>query len=133
MRLLMAAGLAAFGLGVADCAAAPALFTAAQAQTGQADYGRYCASCHGADLRGITGPALVGPDFAKASDHYTLGLVFGGMVDTTPAGAPDSLSHGEYIAIMAYILAKNGYPAGAAALTFTGAKHSGTPFYAQGQ
>lgn len=134
MGRVIAAWLVAFGWGVAHCAAAaPALFTTAQAKAGQAAYGQYCASCHGADLRGITGPALVGPDFAKASDHYTLGLVFGGLVDTTPAGAPDSLSHGTYTLIMAYILAKNGYPAGAAALTFAGAKHSAAPFYAQAQ
>ncbi len=111
--------------------AAPALFTATQAVQGQADYGQYCASCHGADLHGITGPSLVGPEFAKASDHYTLGLLFGGLVDTTPAGAPDSLTHREYTNIMAYILAKNGYPAGPKILTFQGAKHSQVPFYAQ--
>ncbi len=111
--------------------AAPALFTASQAALGQAAYGQYCQSCHGADLHGITGPSLVGPEFAKASDHYTLGLVFGGLVDTTPAGAPDSLTHREYTNIMAYILAKNGYPAGRQILTFQGAKHSQVPFYAQ--
>ncbi len=135
MRRMMAAWLTAWLTGFAastgSCAAAPSLFTAAQAQAGQAAYGQYCSSCHGANLQGITGPALVGPVFAKASDHYTLGLVFGGLVDTTPAGAPDSLSHGEYTMIMAYILAKNGYPAGANILTFTGAKHSDMPFYAQ--
>lgn len=118
---------------VTPAAAAPSLFAAAQARTGQAMYAQYCQSCHGAALQGIPGPALAGPDFARASDHYTLGLIFEGLTETTPAGAPASLTRTEYTDIMAYILAKNGYQSGPTRLTYQTALHSPAPFFAQGQ
>jgi mono/diheme cytochrome c family protein len=123
--------LVLFGLALAPLPAvgAPALFTAAQAVTGAGMYGQACAGCHGADLRGITGPALVGTEFAAAKDGYTVGLVFNNIWESTPAGAPDSLSKTEYVDIMAYIMARNGLSAGDAALTFAGASVSGVAFY----
>jgi mono/diheme cytochrome c family protein len=119
------------GLGLAPlpAVAAPALFTAAQAASGAATYGRDCASCHGTALQGVTGPALVGQAFASAADHYTVALVFNNIWQGTPAGAPDSLSQTEYVDIMAYIMARNGLPAGMVALTYRGAAASGAPFY----
>jgi hypothetical protein len=48
-----------------------------------------------------------------------------------PAGAPGSLTHDQYTAIMAYILQKNGYPAGSTALDFTATQTSTVPLVSQ--
>jgi len=109
--------------------ARPGLYSAPQAAAGAALYARDCAACHGADLRGITGPALVGQDFARPADHYTVGIVFNTIWQGTPAGAPDSLSKTTYLDIMAYIMARNGLPAGPSALTYRTAIDSDAPFY----
>ncbi len=109
--------------------AAPALYSARQAAAGAVLYAQHCAACHGARLQGLTGPGLVGQDFASKSDHYTLGIVFTNVWQGTPAGAPDSLSKSTYVDIMAYIMAQNGLPAGNTALTYNGASVSTAPFY----
>jgi hypothetical protein len=56
-------------------------------------------------------------------------LVFNNIWEGTPAGAPDSLSKTEYVDIMAYIMARNGLPAGRATLSYDGARGSTVPFY----
>jgi len=112
----------------AAAAQGPLLFTAAQAGQGAVDYGRYCASCHGGALQGLTGPKLVGQDFASAGDHYSLGLVFTNLWEGTPAGAPDSLSRTQYVDIMAFLLLKNGFAPGPEPLTFDSAAASKTAF-----
>ncbi len=111
-------------------AASPS-FTAAQAATGHTQYGQACAACHGADLRGITGPALIGQAFAKPADHYTLALIFNTIWQGTPAGAPDSLSRSEYLNITAYILSRNGFAPGPTPLTYATATTSRAPIASQ--
>jgi hypothetical protein len=77
----------------------------------------------------VSGPALVGPAFAARGDGYTVGEVFNEVWEGTPAGAPDSLSPGVYVDVMAYLLARNGYLPGLEALTFAGASASPVAFY----
>jgi len=128
-RLKFSGSLLAMALPAMAAFAAPAgIYTAAQAKAGQLAYTQSCESCHGSALQGISGPKLIGQDFAKASDHYTLGLVFTNLWEGTPAGAPDSLSHATYVNIMAYLLAKNGYPSGTVALNFNEADQSRAAF-----
>jgi mono/diheme cytochrome c family protein len=115
--------------GAAPGGAALGPFTAAQAAAGQTQYNQACAACHGADLRGRTGPALIGDAFAAKSDGYTLAIVFNNVWEGTPAGAPDSLSRSGYVNIMAYLMARNGVAPGTAPLTFAGAAASTAPFY----
>jgi mono/diheme cytochrome c family protein len=94
------------------------LYTDAQARHGRVVYLADCESCHGASLQGISGPKLVGRDFAAAADGFTVGLVFTNLWEGTPAGEPDSLSRTDYVDVMAYLMEANGYPAGKRALTF---------------
>ena len=48
-----------------------------------------------------------------------------------PAGNPGSLSHDQYAQVMAFILSKNGYPAGATALDYNAALGSSVPLVSQ--
>ena len=61
----MAVEIAAGGAGqpVPQISPRPALFTEAQAASGEALYRQSCAACHGATLTGGTAPALTGPAF----------------------------------------------------------------------
>lgn len=106
--------------GVANSkSAGGAYYTPAQAVAGQKAYNANCASCHGTNLEGVKAPALSGPGMAgsqKVSDIY------GFMVQQMPAGAPGSLSAVQYTTIMAYLLKKNGHPAGNKPLTAASAK-----------
>ncbi len=101
-------------------------FTARQVSAGRANFARSCAQCHGANLQGGAGPALSGPTFKTLSSkvHANVSDVFGYMTSNMPMNAPASLSHDQYVAIMAYILSKNGYKAGNSALTYGGATSS---------
>jgi len=125
-----------------DCAAdakpkkgkgAPALFTAGQAELGKKTYEEKCAFCHAPDLNGRAGPALRGKFFAAPSHGYKLRDIFKIVAENMPATAPGSLSHEEYVQIMAYILLNNGYPAGEAAMTFEEISRSKVPLRFYGE
>jgi mono/diheme cytochrome c family protein len=119
------------GAGAAQAATPPAIYTAAQAQAGAAVFSQNCAMCHGAALQGVSGPALVGQDFAAASNNYTVGAIFSEIAQQMPAGNPGSLSQTQYTQAMAYILQKNGYPAGANSLAYNAALGSSVPLVSQ--
>ena len=102
----------------------PALYTAAQAATGQALYGGECAVCHGATLEGRVAPALRGAQFANAKSDFAIADVFLVIAQQMPAGKPGSLPQADYAAIMAYLLQQNGYPAGSKLLTYEEASTS---------
>ncbi|MFA6231250.1 MAG: transporter substrate-binding domain-containing protein [Rhodanobacter sp.] len=107
-----------------DHAAPPALFTDAQATEGKQKFLDNCARCHGPMLEGRAGPALKGPNFASTKSDFHVGDIFTIVSQNMPATAPGSLEHQDYVAIMAFLLQQNGYPAGSKALTFDGAKGS---------
>lgn len=111
----------------------PELFTTQQAELGKKTYDDKCAFCHAPDLNGRAGPALRGKFFASPSHNYKLKDIFKIVAENMPATAPGSLTHDEYVQIMAYILLNNGYPAGDAAMTFDGISASKVPlrFYAE--
>jgi len=117
--------------GAALAGAPPALYTTAQATAGAPVYAQNCAMCHGADLKGVAGPALVGPGFPAAGTAATIGSVFTVLAEQMPAGQPGSLTHAQYADLMAYVLSKNGYPAGATALDYTASLSSKTPLVSQ--
>ncbi|MCF3948708.1 cytochrome c [Acidiphilium sp. AL] len=119
---IVVATLALFA--TAHAAAPPALYTQAQATSGRADFETHCSMCHGKNLQGISGPALVGQNFAGPSNNYTVAAIFDELSQQMPAGAPGSLTKAQYTDIMAFILSKNGYPAGKTALTYDGAQSS---------
>ena len=135
MKLFKMTGFAAAGLLLAAAAAGaatpPALYTQAQATAGAAVYATSCAMCHGADLKGQAGPALLGQAFAAPGNKYTVGSVFTEIAQQMPVSAPSSLTHEQYADIMAYILSKNGYPAGTVALDYTAGMASTEPLVSQ--
>ena len=111
-----------------------ALFTAAQAASGEAVYKQSCASCHGAALTGGAAPPLAGPAFerswsggapvvltARVDDRgdprVTLDDLFFVMRTTMPPNAVNTLSPSERAAVFAFVLQRNGYPAGQTLLT----------------
>lgn len=124
--------LAAFGAAnAANATSVPAIYTAAQAKAGAAVFAQNCAMCHGAALQGMAGPTLLGQNFASASNNYTVGAIFSEVAEQMPAGAPGSLTHDQYAEAMAYILSKNGYPAGSKALDYTASLGSSVPLVSQ--
>lgn len=98
----------------------PSLYTDAQAQSGAALYTQHCAMCHGT--------AIAGQTFAKPGTNAAIGGIFGVMVTNMPLNQPGSLTHEQYVDIMAYALQKNGYPAGHQALSYKQALSSTAPF-----
>lgn len=107
---------------------APSLFTAGQVERGETLFAEKCAGCHGADLVGGVAPELRGPMFADSWGSQGLfarsmgrpftvdDLAF--FVSTTmPPGEAPSIALEDHAAVVAYLLQRNGYPAGAAPLT----------------
>jgi S-disulfanyl-L-cysteine oxidoreductase SoxD len=92
-------------------------YTQAQAASGHQFFNNYCAECHRPDLTGAQGPALVGDAFVKQWSSKPLSALFGFEHSNMPANNPGSLPDDTMWAITAYILQKNGFPAGSTALS----------------
>ena len=94
-------------------------FNASQAAAGRLVYARACGICHGADLQGGAAVALSGGAFARTwgdGRHQAMDF-FDAIAKQMPKNAPGSLSAADNLALTAYILERNGYAAGAEALT----------------
>ncbi len=103
------AGSALAPLGAALATEAPiGVYTAAQAQAGQADYATNCAACHGAALGGGAGPALTGNAFMGSWGQKTTAELYEYLSKSMPAGSPGSLSASTYAEITAFMLEANG-------------------------
>lgn len=94
----------------------PVTFVAVQADVGADQYVSLgCGSCHGAEMHGGVGPALVGPEFAArwfarpVSDLMT-------ALRTMPPNSPGTLPDGRYIELLVAILVANGFEPGSAPL-----------------
>ncbi len=121
MRLVVALSMLV-GAGFALCSKAHAAndngwYTQTQAAQGQQSFNNYCAQCHRPDLTGAEGPALVGPSFLKQWSNKPLGALFSFEHANMPANNPGSVPPDTLWAITAYILEKNGFPAGSTALS----------------
>jgi polar amino acid transport system substrate-binding protein len=103
-------------------AAGDAPFTAAQAARGQAAFGQKCASCHGANLQGVSAPPLGGKTSAVA--HQSVAEAFAYISQQMPMTAPGSLSSAQYVNILAYLLQRNGRRPESRPLTTATAKTS---------
>jgi mono/diheme cytochrome c family protein len=106
---------AATDLGLASAS----FFTASQATTGGVVYARECASCHGAAMEGVAGPALKGPMFRQlaATQSLTAQSLLEVVSQSMPQGNPGSLTPVQYNAVVAYILQQNGYNSGSVELS----------------
>jgi alcohol dehydrogenase (cytochrome c) len=97
----------------------PALFTAAQAERGKTVYRAECAECHGRDLNDGDIAPLAGPAFLDnwARPERSLADLYYITRSTMPRAAGGSLTDRQYIDVLAYILERNGFPAGTVPLT----------------
>jgi polar amino acid transport system substrate-binding protein len=94
-------------------------YTTAQAANGAKAYQKTCASCHGATLQGRMGPALVGRQFWLTYAGKEVSTLWSAVHTTMPMTAPGSISARNSINIMAFLLQKNGVPAGSTPLNDT--------------
>ena len=99
-------------------AAGPGYYTRAQAASGAAVYTAHCQQCHGVSLEGQSGPALVGAAFKKYVGRAgTAASLYDFISRQMPADKPGSLSQQNYLDVTAYLISRNGYPAGDVALS----------------
>jgi len=71
---------------------APGVYTATQAQAGQAAYRQNCVGCHLADFRGSgDAPAVAGPDFTAKWGPRAVNELFTYLVQSMPPTSPGSL------------------------------------------
>jgi S-disulfanyl-L-cysteine oxidoreductase SoxD len=91
------------------------VFTATQADRGDAVYNEKCATCHdGAD---VDGPPLTGAPFVDRWREDTLDGLFEFIKTRMPQTAPGSLPESAYLDIVAHLLHENDYPPGQHELT----------------
>jgi mono/diheme cytochrome c family protein len=115
---LLAVSGVSHGLAQADVAPVgkPVSYASDQADRGEEEYDDNCVDCHGDDLRGglLGGPPLRGVAFEeKYANGSPAGVLFEVMSGTMPPNAPGSFSATTYADLMAYILKRNGFAAGA--------------------
>jgi mono/diheme cytochrome c family protein len=118
--LILGGFLASLGVAVAAQATRSVnegVYTADQAKKGEGLYREQCAACHGDNLEGSGPmPPLAGKDFLANWGGKTLGDLYEKTQTTMPATAPGTLSPEQTADIVAYMLSKDNYPTGAAAL-----------------
>jgi PQQ-dependent dehydrogenase (methanol/ethanol family) len=90
--------------------------TPAQVEEGRGIYATRCASCHGSELQGGAGLALSGSVFQTKWRGRFLRDLHGIVAQQMPLNAPGSLTVDESFDVLAFLLTKNGYAAGAAPL-----------------
>ncbi len=111
------------------------LFTSAQAERGKPLYAQHCAACHGQRLEGTPSSPLAGERFMVKWSERTLDELYYLIKMQMPFGKPDSLTPPQYLDIVAFMLASNGYTAGSRELSADAAllkqtrlaRQSGTP------
>ena len=85
------------------------VYAVEQAVQGKELYAMHCVSCHAAITH-------TGPEFASKWQGRTFWDLFSFVRESMPKSEPGSLTPGEYLAVLAYLLKMNGMPAGAAPL-----------------
>ena len=118
--LIVGAFLASLGVAVAAQATRSVnegVYTADQAKKGEGLYKEQCAACHGDNLEGSGPmPPLAGKDFLANWGGKTVGDLYEKTQTTMPATAPGTLTPEQTADIVAYLLSKDNYPTGSAAL-----------------
>ena len=94
------------------------VYTDVQARRGALTSG-LCTQCHGEGLEGGPAPELRGGAFLARWDNRTVGELFDLIRLRMPDDDPGSLPREESADLVAYILALNGFPAGAAEIGTT--------------
>lgn len=89
------------------------VYTDAQAKRGEAVYTDRCASCHGTDLAGIDqAPPLTGKDFNNDFNDLSANDLFERVRISMPADNPGTLDRQQVADVVAFLLSKDGFPAG---------------------
>jgi|SRR5262245_60782556 mono/diheme cytochrome c family protein len=118
--LIVGGFLASLGVAVAAQATRSVnegVYTADQAKKGEGLYKEQCAACHGDNLEGSGPmPPLAGKDFLANWSGKTLGDLYEKTQTTMPATAPGTLTPEQTADIVAFLLSKDNFPTGAAAL-----------------
>lgn len=92
----------------------PGVYSDAQAARGEALYADNCSYCHLVDLSGgDLAPALTGAPFMAKWTGKPLSEVFDYMRVAMPLNSPGGLSPQQNADILAFLLKKSGFPAGA--------------------
>ncbi len=112
ISIACAGGVAAGG------AAKGGFFTADQATRGHQDFNNHCAECHRPDLTGGPDvPPLLGKKFLSAWGTQKISDLISFEHQNMPANNPGSVPDDKLYTITAYILQKNGFPAGSTPLS----------------
>ncbi len=120
LGLLLAAGLYVGTAAQAAKTTQDGVYTQAQAARGQAAYTKTCEGCHGATLMGAdTAPSLTGPEFNAGWNDLSVDDLAERIRTTMPADAPGSLGPADVADVIAFILSKDGFPAGQTELPST--------------
>jgi alcohol dehydrogenase (cytochrome c) len=77
-------------------------YTSQQVAQGGEVFAKSCALCHGANLQGLSAPALTGAGFARS--HLNASQLRSVVTQTMPLTAPGSLTPTDYAALMAFLL-----------------------------
>lgn len=93
----------------------PVSFLASQADAGRLTYYAKCAMCHGANLEGISGPALKGKDANLQS--LSVSYVYKYTIVQMPVGNAGGLTTKEYVDLVSFLIESNGRKPGKTAAT----------------
>ena len=94
------------------------VYTAPQAERGRSAYMQSCSSCHADDLRGrSTAPSLIEESFLFLWSDMSVGDLFERTRMLMPSDRPGSLPSATYADIIAFVMSKNGFPAGSTELS----------------
>ena len=99
------------------------IFTDDQANRGRTAYLDNCSPCHGADLEGLNGVRLSGPEFMERWREFDVSALYDFISKSMPRqrqgspNKPGSLSEQTYTDIITHILRTNHFPSGGRELT----------------
>ena len=113
----LSGGLAPAGLSPVPRNASQGVYSAAQMAQGKAFYSDNCLQCHGGELEGVEdAPPLSGKPFLAKWGGLPVGALHAFIDKNMPPGNGGALGAVSEAAVVAYILSKNNFPAGAALL-----------------
>lgn len=95
---------------LADTTLADGAFTAAQVERGDEVFTASCVECHSTS-------EMKGDDFMFNWEGSSVGRLYRAITRTMPESDPGGLPTPDYLAVVAYILEMNGFPAGEMELT----------------
>jgi mono/diheme cytochrome c family protein len=119
--MMVVAGAVVIGTSVAAQSSAATksawtgVYTDAQADRGEREYGRTCSHCHGLSLEGDGArevPALVQDTFTRHWKGRTVQALFDSLMRSMPADDRGSMTPRMTADMIAYLLRANGAPAG---------------------